>query len=169
MSYAIDDGVGDQITTGLAPQAARRTAQRMADERGASVFLYEDGDESEAEEIRPGMVEIVLDSPNGPLVEYGGHEASDVESAIPDGYIVDWSSALEISVSGTHVMRRRAMLVSDGLVTVETMPPQYRGSHMAAANWGVYPHNGAVRTRVTREDADAIVAADVDGYARIVE
>jgi hypothetical protein len=54
------------------------------------------------------------------------------------------------------------------LVTVETMPEYLKASHRAARNWGVYPHNGALRERVTRDEADEIVAADPDGYARIV-
>jgi phosphomannomutase len=30
------------------------------------------------------------------------------------------------------------------------------------------PHNGALRERVTRDEADEIVATDPDSYARIV-
>lgn len=62
-------------------------------------------------------------------------------------------------------------LVCDGCadVTLETMPDHLRGSHRAARNWGVYPHNGAERTRMPREDAEAIVESDPDGYAHIVE
>jgi hypothetical protein len=48
------------------------------------------------------------------------------------------------------------------------MPDYLRGSHQAAGNWGVYPHNGAVRERVSPEEAKEIVAADPDGYAHIV-
>lgn len=55
-----------------------------------------------------------------------------------------------------------------GKVIVETMPDQHRASHRAAQNWGIYPHNGAERRTVEREEAEAIVAADPDGCARIV-
>lgn len=51
---------------------------------------------------------------------------------------------------------------------VEEMPDQYRASHRAAGNWGVYPVNGATRRRVTRAEADEIIGDDDDGYARIV-
>lgn len=54
-------------------------------------------------------------------------------------------------------------------VVVETMPDHLRGSHRAARNWGVYPHNGAERIAVSRDEAEEIVANDPDGYARIVE
>ena len=54
-------------------------------------------------------------------------------------------------------------------VIVETMPEHLRSSHRAAGNWGVYPLNGAERTRVSSDEADEIVEADEDGYAHIVE
>ena len=54
------------------------------------------------------------------------------------------------------------------LVILETMPDWCRGSHRAARNWGVYPHNGATREIVTRDEAEATVANDEDGYNRIV-
>lgn len=41
-----------------------------------------------------------------------------------------------------------------GLVQVEVMPEWLKASHAAAGNWGVYPHNGAVRQWVTPEEAD---------------
>ncbi len=54
-------------------------------------------------------------------------------------------------------------------VIVETMPDYLRESHRQAGNWGRYPHNGAVRTRVSRAEAEEIVAADPDKYAEIIE
>lgn len=53
-------------------------------------------------------------------------------------------------------------------VTIETMPEHLRESHRAANNWGVYPHNGAERSIVSRDDAAEIVAADEDEYDHIV-
>ena len=35
---------------------------------------------------------------------------------------------------------------------IETMPDWLRASHRAARNWGVYPHNGAVRSIVDECD-----------------
>ncbi len=61
-----------------------------------------------------------------------------------------------------------AVVLSDDLVTVEEMPDEHRASHKAAGNWGSYPHNGATRRQVTRDEADAIVENDPDQYARIV-
>jgi hypothetical protein len=46
-NYAIDDGNGNRLTAGLPENRARAVAQRMADERGEPVYLYETG-ESEA-------------------------------------------------------------------------------------------------------------------------
>lgn len=54
------------------------------------------------------------------------------------------------------------------MVTIEEMPEHFRASHRAARNWGSYPHNGATRRQVSREEAEEIVAADEDGYDRIV-
>jgi hypothetical protein len=54
--YAIDDGHGNALTTGLAPEVARKTAQRMANERGSAVYLYEvpgSGADDESEEFLP--------------------------------------------------------------------------------------------------------------------
>lgn len=75
----------------------------------------------------------------------------------------------EITPSSKSPSRHHATKVAtDELVTIETMPDYLRASHRAARNWGVYPHNGAVRERVSREEAEEIVASDPDGYARIV-
>lgn len=117
-NYGIDNDNGN-LTVGLPAHTARRTAQRMADESGEPVYLYRmavDGEDQEqiaSEKIEPSAVEVTLDSPNGPLVEYGGHDETAVEAEIPDGYTVDWSNATEISISGTHTMRFRAPLVTD--------------------------------------------------------
>lgn len=39
-NYSIDDGNGNQITAGLQEHNATEVAQRIANERGASVWLY---------------------------------------------------------------------------------------------------------------------------------
>lgn len=54
------------------------------------------------------------------------------------------------------------------LVILETMPDCWRESHRQAGNWGCYPMNGAERDTVTRAEAEEIIAADTDGYDRIV-
>ena len=62
-TWGVDDGDGNQITTGLSPEIhARRVAQSIANERGTSVWLYnlaeareasENDEEHESEEIVP--------------------------------------------------------------------------------------------------------------------
>lgn len=59
-------------------------------------------------------------------------------------------------------------IMSNEIVTVETMPDHLRESHRAAGNWGRYPGNGAIRSQVMRFEAEEMVAADPDGYASIV-
>lgn len=39
-NYSLDDGEGNQITAGLRAHTARQTAQRMANERGKTLYLY---------------------------------------------------------------------------------------------------------------------------------
>ena len=41
-------------------------------------------------------------------------------------------------------------IMSNEIVTVETMPDHLRESHRAAGNWGRYPGNGAIRSQVMR-------------------
>ena len=62
-NYAIDDGNGDLICTGLSESTARAKAQREANERSAAVLLYVDGDGSED----PG--EVI--EPDGPAPAAG--------------------------------------------------------------------------------------------------
>jgi hypothetical protein len=52
-------------------------------------------------------------------------------------------------------------------VRVEWMPEQHRASHEAARNRGTYPHNGAIRLRVSAECADHMVEADGEWVTRI--
>lgn len=51
--YAVDDGEGNELTTGLGEHEARKVAQRMADDAGKSVYLYEVGSSEEPEEFTP--------------------------------------------------------------------------------------------------------------------
>ena len=55
MTYSIDDGNGNQLTTGLQEHEAHASAQRLADERGEPVYLYstEGGVQSRYEMIEP--------------------------------------------------------------------------------------------------------------------
>lgn len=55
-TYGLDDGDGNQITTGLPATTARDTAQRMANERGKTLYLYELGSDAAAEAIEPETV-----------------------------------------------------------------------------------------------------------------
>jgi hypothetical protein len=54
-NYAIDDGDGNRLTAGLQEHNAEQVAQRMANERGESVYLYETGVDEDGEylEIAP--------------------------------------------------------------------------------------------------------------------
>lgn len=55
-SYAIDDTNGSRLTAGLREHNAPIVAQRMANERGESVYLYETGEsetDSESIEYQP--------------------------------------------------------------------------------------------------------------------
>lgn len=57
----------------------------------------------------------------------------------------------------------------DQTVLVEYMPEQYRASHTAAGNHGVYPHDGAVRVRVERSCAKLLLEDESEQeWARIV-
>ena len=59
------------------------------------------------------------------------------------------------------------------LVLVEIMPEHHRSSHEAAGyesiHWcGRYPHNGAIRVEVERDEADELLEEHGD-WARVVE
>lgn len=58
---------------------------------------------------------------------------------------------------------------NESAVIIETMPEYLRESHRASGNWGRYPLNGAERLRVSREEAEEIIAGDPDGYTHIVD
>lgn len=58
-TYAIDDGYGDQITTGLSEHIARRKAYEIANRRGETVYLYEVGSEDRPMAIHPDGEEEV--------------------------------------------------------------------------------------------------------------
>ena len=51
-NYSIDDGFGNALTTGLSEHVAESTAQKIANERGESVWLYGEG-EAEMKEVEP--------------------------------------------------------------------------------------------------------------------
>lgn len=76
------------------------------------------------------------------------------------------SPAGDVEPDMTTPTAATATIATEALV--ETMPDQYRSSHRAAGNWGVYPHNGAERAWMSLEEAEEVVASDPDGYARII-
>ena len=91
------------------------------------------------------------------------------------GQEISESEAIHMDHSDTYCTRwhcpRCAEICAEGsddMVTVETMPDYLRESHRAAGNWGEWPMNGARRNEMTREEAEEIIEADPDGYARIV-
>jgi len=55
------------------------------------------------------------------------------------------------------------------LVLFEDMPRHLRESHRAAGNWGKYPHNGATRSLLGRDEAESLVDEDLDCYSHIVD
>ena len=137
-TYSIDDGHGNQITTGLAAHLARRTAQRIADKRDEAVYLS--GEEGEEDvQILPTEIEITLDGPSGPRVLYGAQDAERVEEDVPEGWTVDWSSAIDLTVTGTHYIRHAAPLVrrlslsyQDRLVVLR---PDAETDHESVQDW----------------------------------
>jgi hypothetical protein len=115
-TFAIDDGHGNQLTAGLSEHEARSTAQRMADSRGESVYLYEmrfdredDSDgEPESEEFAPMGVSasecakrVCAVADCQPVSESrvritGLDETSDdvmseVRAVLPAGWTAEWS------------------------------------------------------------------------------
>ena len=62
------------------------------------------------EDKAPTVIEIDLNTPNGPVIEYGpDDEIADVEAEVPEGWRVDWESSAYKLASG----RYRAPLVLD--------------------------------------------------------
>jgi len=110
-TYSIDDGHGNQITTGLSSHLARRTAQRRADELNEVLYLYSSDEGDEPEPIEPTEIQITVDGPNGPRVLYGAQDAETVDAEIPEGWSVDWSSQIDLTATGTHSIRHEATLV----------------------------------------------------------
>lgn len=53
--WAIDDGHSNQLAAGLEEARARQVAQSLANERGESVWLYDEaeGEDGESEEVAP--------------------------------------------------------------------------------------------------------------------
>jgi hypothetical protein len=52
-NYSIDDQHGNEITTGLNERNARATAQKIANKRGETVYLYADEPNSATVAIEP--------------------------------------------------------------------------------------------------------------------
>ena len=52
-NYGIDDGDGNQITAGLPEHTARATAQRLATQRGETLYLYPIGAGEEGADAEP--------------------------------------------------------------------------------------------------------------------
>lgn len=58
--YSVDDGDSNQITTGLSAGDVERVARGLADDRGESVYYYEDGSDEEPVEVRPSAMTAKL-------------------------------------------------------------------------------------------------------------
>lgn len=97
-NYNIADEVGTDYTVGLQGDlVARRTAQRLADQHGKSVYLYEVGSDDEPEEIEPtdatDDIDVEIESAVGPRIVYPASGlASDVDDAAPEGWEIDWDT-----------------------------------------------------------------------------
>lgn len=115
-NYGISDDDGNQITNGLQTHVARQTAQRMADERDESVWLWQDGCEDDDEKFSPrshdAQVEILIGTPNGDVIEYGAEaSAASVESAAGNEWRVDYDTTPVKFASGrfrSPIFRRGA-------------------------------------------------------------
>jgi len=139
-NYSIDTGDGNQLTAGIQGyDAARRAAQQIANDLGETVYLYAPSEVAEAEERGEE------------------HESEAIEAETVRCECGAWSGC------------RCSWVGNVGeTVVVEWMPPHLRGSHSAAGNRGVYPHNGARRLTVERSCADAMIA-DEGEWCEIVE
>lgn len=82
MTYAIDDGHSNQLTCGLSEYEARRVAQRMANDRGESVYLYEDGPDGEYEEVEPADSEAVAHMTTHTICSYTGRFQAELCPAV---------------------------------------------------------------------------------------
>ena len=51
--YGIDDGNGNQVSTGLTERDAYRVAQQSANDRGEPMFVYEVGSDKDARRVDP--------------------------------------------------------------------------------------------------------------------
>ena len=102
-------------------------------------------------------------------IDYDRDAASDLSVECEDnvsanGMTEYWGTNDEGNEWRVH-MRDQAL--PEDAVIVETMPDHLRGSHRAAGNWGVYPHNGAERRIMSRSDAEAELG-DEPEYDHIV-
>lgn len=71
-NYGLDDDNGNQITTGLPAHTARSTAQRMADERAKTLYLYELGSDADPEVVKPKTVRCACGEWTGERCEWIG-------------------------------------------------------------------------------------------------
>lgn len=93
-NYSIEDGHSNQITTGLNEHNAHQVAQRIANQRGESVWLYRDSEGAQAfesEEIRPTTVAAAEDSVSVYLQEFGPIVSWD-EGWFREAYEIDTQS-----------------------------------------------------------------------------
>jgi hypothetical protein len=69
--------------------------------------------------------------------------------------------------AGKEVVTKHGWDGDGETVVLEWMPEQYRSSHEAAGNRGVWPHNGAMRLICEKSCAERIVEADPE-WAEVV-
>ena len=196
-NYSIEDGFGNELSAGIQSDVvARRAAQSHASRLGKTVYLYE-GVGNEPEEFEPAVDHAArvaraasridaTELADGRWAHYADETSrwyvvtadeleelcdyldSDDEQVSGDAYS-HWcagTSAQEMPKGWTPDAEPAVELPEDA-VLVETMPDDLRASHEVAGNWGSYPHNGAVRRVMAREDAEAL--CEDDDYNHIVK
>lgn len=160
MNYGIDTGNGDAVTTGLPEQTARRTAQRLANERGESLYLYAlaegDGEPGESEEISPKPT-IGVQASNPRPSQYTEEPSEDSPRGVLVG-AVDVDVVVTIGgqqVEGTVTLARNEA----DKVTLESWgsPDMWVSGELLAAIWAASEDSDARRNMLSTLAAEAAV------------
>lgn len=171
-TYSIDTGDGNQLTAGLQGyDHARRVAQQRANDLGETVYLHEPGTRWQLTDTRTGddageyEAETAEDAIAACVAEHDVPGADTAPSANDLSAVEVAPEAIEpetVRCACGEWSGHRCSWVGDRseTVIVEFMPEQYRSSHAAAGNRGLYPASGARRIRVERSCADSMIEQD---------
>lgn len=141
-------------------QDASRASATMAeaDRRCAAWVAGESDDGPDREDVVE--VEIAMDTPNGPRVTYGLQDAAEVEAELPEGWSIDWSSAVKLTPPGTQPIRHAAPLVAPPAIhlaiSAGTPSDHYPADEQAA--------NGALDYDVTLTIGDTATEGGITLY-----